>query len=446
MKRLAIVGSGIAGLGAAHFLHRDHEITVLEKNDYPGGHSNTILVPEKDRKIPVDTGFMVYNEVTYPLLTRLFRELNVETKPTSMSFSVSDRGSGLEYCGSGVNALFAQRLNLLRPRFWRLLSRIDRFNREAIGFLENPSVRGLSLENYVRGRGYGEDFLNLYLLPMTSAVWSAPPQKMREFPAATLLRFFHNHGFLGLHTQHPWRTVSGGSRCYVQKLIAPFRDRIEADSPVAAIRRVGGSVQVTTAGQIREFDAVILACHADEALEMLDDASPLERSLLRNFRYQRNTAILHRDSSVMPRTRRAWASWNYRIDPALDAHGKDKRYTTHYWMNSLQKVSERENYFVSINGGDIAPDSVIRSLSYDHPLFDLPAMRAQFRLHELNEADTGVYFCGSYFRYGFHEDAFWSAEQVARHLLKRDPWSQSTTTAASDPDSTPCAVAVRQRQ
>jgi predicted NAD/FAD-binding protein len=427
MTRVAIVGTGIAGLGCAHFLHRDFDVTLFEQNAYAGGHSNTVTVeePGSGRTLPVDTGFMVFNKVTYPSLSRLFARLGVEVRPTAMSFSVRHADSGLEYCGSSLNLLFAQRRNLLRPRFYRMLGTINRFNREALEAVSDPGVAGITLGEYVRRQGYGEDFLSLYLEPMSSAVWSTPPELMASFPTVTLLRFFHNHGFLGLSTQHPWYTVSGGSRAYVAKLVAPWRERIRLESPVAEISRPGRRVRLTTgSGAAEEFDKVILACHADQALALLADPRPMEARLLREFHYQPNTATLHTDLSVMPRTRRAWASWNYEINRGEPGRAST---ATHYWMNSLQDVSRAQDYFVSINRPHaIDPRKVIRTIAYEHPLFNMAALRAQEELPQLNGASTGTtetYFAGSYFRYGFHEDALLSAARLAEQLLGRDPWA-----------------------
>jgi predicted NAD/FAD-binding protein len=427
MTRLAIVGTGIAGLGCAHFLHRDFDITIFEQNTYAGGHSNTVSVkePVTERSLPVDTGFMVFNRVTYPLLNRLFEQLGVKSEPTRMSFSVRHAESGLEYNGSSLNHLFAQRRNLLSPRFYRMLGSINRFNREAVEALDDPEVQEITLGEFVRRRGYGADFLSLYLAPMSSAVWSTPPELMSSFPAVTLLRFFHNHGFLGLNTQHPWLTVSGGSRAYVERLSAPWRDRIRLGEGAVKVSRPGSGVHVTLkSGEVRVFDKCILACHADQALSLLTDPRAEESRLLGEFRYQPNVATLHTDDSVMPRTRLAWASWNYEI--SLPGSGESTT-ATHYWMNSLQGVSDRQDYFVSINRpGAIDPAKVIRTIAYEHPLFNLGAMRAQRDLPELNSISgsaTGTYFAGSYFRYGFHEDAFLSAVRLSETLLGRDPWA-----------------------
>ncbi len=421
--RLAIIGTGVAGLGCAHFLQQRFDLTVFEQNDYAGGHTNTITVNEAGRELPVDTGFMVFNHVTYPLLTRLFKELAVETKPTSMSFSVAHLGSGIEYNGTSLTLLFGQRRNLLRPRFWRFLLKIKRFNDEAVAALNDPLFARMTLREYVATRGYGADFLNLYIIPMGSAVWSTPPEQMLEFPALTLIHFWHNHGFLGLNTQHPWWTVTNGARSYVKKLTAPFVDRIRLGCPVTRVERSGGQVKVHPRdGAAETFDKVIFASHADQTLRMIADPTDLETDLLGCFKYQPNIATLHTDERFMPTTKRCWASWNYRIKPT--AHGGIES-STHYWMNSLQGVSDTTNYFVSVNAADeIAPDKVIKRINYEHPLFDLAATDAQRRLPDLNRLsrDQTTYFCGSYFRHGFHEDAFGSAVALCRDLLGSEPW------------------------
>ena len=425
MTSVAIVGSGIAGLGCAHFLHRDFDITVFEREPRAGGHSNTVSVPTlgANMSVPVDTGFMVFNRVTYPLLCRLFDALDVPAVKTDMSFSVRDASSGLEWCGSSLNHLFAQRRNLLRPRFWKMLRQIDRFNKEGAQALNDPAFASMTLAEYVAARGYGADFLALYLVPMSAAVWSTPPAMLLDFPATTLLRFFHNHGFLGLHTQHQWWTIAGGSREYVQRLTAPWRDRIRLGDPARGIERTGSGIRITTEHGVRQrFDRVIVATHADEALALLSDPTAREREVLGAFQYQHNRATVHGDTSVMPRTRLAWASWNYEIPcgPNGDAPA------THYWMNSLQPLGDSPPVFVSVNGEQrIDPRTVHQTIEYAHPLFNRAAVDAQSALPSLNLAgddETGTYFCGSYARYGFHEDALWSAEAVSALLLGRSPW------------------------
>ncbi|WP_395743070.1 NAD(P)/FAD-dependent oxidoreductase [Prosthecobacter sp.] len=421
--RLAIVGTGVAGLGCAHFLHPHFDLTIFEQNDYAGGHTNTVTVREDGRELPVDTGFMVFNHVTYPLLTRLFKELDVATKPTSMSFSVTHLPSGIEYNGTSLNHLFGQRRNLIRPRFWRFMLQINRFNAEAVAALDDARYARMTLREYVEARGYGSDFLNIYIIPMSSAVWSTPPELMLEFPALTLIRFWHNHGFLGLHTQHPWWTVTDGARSYVKKLTVPFRDRIRLGSPVVRVERGADGVKVYPRdGAAETFDKVVFASHADQTLRMLAQPTERESALLGCFKYQPNIATLHTDERFMPRTKKCWASWNYRIREGADGGIEP---STHYWMNSLQGVSDKTNYFVAINAADeIAPEKVLKRINYEHPLFDLAAIDAQKQLPELNRIspDQSTYFCGSYFRYGFHEDAFGSAVALCRDLLGREPW------------------------
>lgn len=424
---LAIVGTGISGLGCAHFLHREFDVTLFEQNRYTGGHTNTVTVPElgTGRPLPIDTGFMVFNYETYPQLTRLFGQLGVPVKKTEMSFSVRHEDTGLEFAGSSLNHLFCQRRNLLRPSFYRMLLQIDRFNREAVAALDDPAWADLTLADYVARRGYGRDFLDLYVVPMSSAVWSTPPEKMLQFPARTLLRFFHNHGFLGLHTQHQWWTVDGGAQQYVTRLTSPWRDRIRHDTRVLSVRRAPDGVHVTTSDRRTErFDKVILAAHGHESLALLADPTPDETRLLREFQYQPNTATLHTDASVMPRTPLAWSAWNYSI--ARDASGRVEPMTI-YWMNRLQGVSDRENYFVSINRPDrVDPKKILRTIAYEHPLFTLGAIRAQAEIPALNRSAAGAtetYFCGAWTRYGFHEDGFLSAVNLSSQLLQRDPWS-----------------------
>src|SRR5688572_12182335 len=393
MASLAIIGSGIAGLGCAYFLHRHFQTTVFEQDDRVGGHAHTVQVdepaqaPVHARQVPVDTGFMVFNYVTYPNLTRLFNRIQVPVKKTDMSFSMRHEDTGLEYCGSSLNHLFAQRRNLFRPSFYRMLMQIDRFNREALAVLEDPVIDGLTLADYVRHRGYSRDFLDLYLVPMSSAVWSTPPEKMLLFPARTLLRFFHNHGFLGLSTQHQWWTVDGGAQEYVRRLTAPWRDRIRRQTRVVRVTRSPVGAFVTTAdGITQRFDRVIMAAHGYESLAMLGDATAEETRLLGEFQYQPNLATLHTDASVMPRTRLAWSAWNYSV--ASDA---SQGTMTTYWMNRLQGVSDRQNYFVTINRPERIPvGHRIKTIAYEHPLFTLGAVRAQAGIPLLNERAAGT--------------------------------------------------------
>jgi predicted NAD/FAD-binding protein len=421
-ERLAVIGGGIAGLGAAWLLRERYDVTVFERERHIGGHSNTVEVEEDGCRLPVDTGFMVFNKVTYPYLVRLFDELRVPIKPTEMSFSVRHEGLDVEYNGMGFNRVFAQRANLVRPRFLRLLAQILRFFRVARASLDDESLESMSLDEFVRRHRLGQDFLRLYLVPMSASIWSITPGGALDFPAATLVRFFHNHGFLGVTTHHPWFTVDGGSREYVKRMLADL-PRTQASVPVASVETGGDQVTVRTGdGASHNFDRVILAAHADESLALLAEPTPRQERLLSAFRYQANETLLHTDATVMPRRPLAWAAWNYRMEPSEEG----ERPSTHYWMNRLQGVSDRENYFVSLNYADlIDPAKVLWRTNYTHPIFDRAALAAQHHLPSINAESPGqrVFFAGSYFRYGFHEDALASGVQCARAVCGEDPWT-----------------------
>lgn len=415
METVAIIGTGIAGMTCAHRLHSHVDLHLFEAEERPGGHTNTVDVIEDGEAHPVDTGFMVYNEVTYPRLTRLFEELGVETMATDMSFGVQDRAADLEYCGSGAGKLFAQRRNFVRPSFYGMLGDILRFNRLALKALDNPDLIGMSLRQFVDKHRFGRLFRDSYLVPMTSAIWSTPPDEMLQFPAHTLLRFLHNHGLLGVRTQHQWRTLKGGSRQYRDKLLAPMRDRVRCGCPIRAVESGGDHVRLRLAdNSVERFDKVVIAAHADAALAMLAEPDARQRRILGAFAYSRNRISLHSDRSVMPRHLRAWASWNYRIDPLADGRHKA---STHYWMNSLQQLRTREDYFVSVNGSGLIDETkVIHEFTFNHPTFTQASAEAQFELPLLNE-NGRLYFCGSYFRYGFHEDGLMAGEAAAERLL-----------------------------
>ena len=409
--RVAVVGTGIAGLSCAWELRHDAELTLFEGEKRPGGHSNTVTVDEGGRDLAIDTGFIVLNKVTYPRLCRLFEELGVRVKPSEMSFSVQHLPRGLEYNGMSLNKVFAQRRNLANPRFLALLAEILRFFRvgrrwlrqEAEGNFtdEGAAFDGEDLATFCRRHRFSTDFLELYLVPMSSAVWSTEPGRILDFPAATLLHFFHNHGFLGVTTHHPWFTVEGGASSYVRKMLQVLGQPRHGD-PVVSVEETETGSSVTTASGARDrFDAVVLASHADQSLRLLGNPSSDQRRLLSPFHYQRNETLLHTDASVMPRRRRAWASWNFRVEE----RGGHRHATTHYWMNALQGVPSTRDYFVSLNSTEhVDPRSVLYSTVYDHPVFTLEAIRAQRDLPRLNHAGR-LFFCGSYFRYGFHEDA-----------------------------------------
>ncbi len=415
MEKLAIIGTGIAGMGCGHLLQQKYDIHLFEQNDYVGGHTNTIFVNEGEQTVSMDTGFMVFNYQTYPELCKLFAEINAPVKKTDMSFSVQHVPSELEYCGSGISGLFAQRRNIFNPKFIRMLLKISRFNKLSVQILDDPTYDGMTIGEYIRKHNFGEEMLWKYLVPMSAAVWSTPMDKMLDFPAKTLIRFFFNHGFLGLNTQHQWYTLEGGSESYKKLLIEPFKDRIRVNSKVvSAEQTTDGKVELEFIDGSKEtFDKVIFASHGDQALSCLKNPTELQQQLLSCFHYQYNKATVHTDDSIMPKTKQVWSSWNYRI---VDKSGKPEP-TTIYWMNSLQGVSDNVNYFVSINAeeGSIDPAKIIREFDYEHPLFDVPAIEAQSRLQELNESGP-IYFCGSYFKYGFHEDAYASAVKLCAKL------------------------------
>ncbi|MBX9852063.1 MAG: FAD-dependent oxidoreductase [Cytophagaceae bacterium] len=419
MVSIAIIGTGIAGMGCGYFLHKEYDLTIYEQNNYVGGHTNTAYVEEDGRTVAVDTGFIVFNLFTYPNLTKLFIELKVETQATDMSFSVQHKPTGLEFCGSGLDGLFAQRKNIFNPGYIRMLLQINRFNKESVKILDDEKYLSYSLHDYVKEQGYGDDFIYKYLSPMTSALWSTPTDITMTFPAVSLVRFFKNHGFLGLNTQFQWLTVKNGSWQYRDKLIAPFKDKIHVNRAAVKAYRENGKVRIVASdGSERLFDKVIFACHADQALKILTDPTMKEKELLGKFKYQQNIATLHTDESVMPQTKKTWSAWNYRIDMINGILVP----CTVYYMNKLQGISDKRNYFVSINDpGIIKEEKIIRKISYEHPIFNTDAMKAQGALPGLNE--NGIsYFCGSYFKYGFHEDAFTSALETCRKLTGKKIW------------------------
>lgn len=414
MEKLAIIGTGIAGMGCGHLLHKKYDLTLFEQDNYIGGHTNTITVDEDGTPVYMDTGFMVFNFETYPNLCNLFKELNAPIKKTDMSFSVQYTPTGLEYCGSGLNGLFAQRKNIFNISYIKMLTQITRFNKESLKVLDNPRFNNYSLGEYIKEYNYGEDMLWKYLIPMSSAVWSTPMNEMLDFPIVTLVRFFKNHGFLGLNTQHQWYTLENGSQSYRKLLIAPFKDKIQINNGVESVKRENGKAILTTKdGRVHTFDKVIFASHADQTLKLLENPTADEKRLLTPFKYQKNVATVHTDESIMPKTKLTWSSWNYRIEKRNETLAP----TTIYWMNSLQGVSKKKNYFVSINAipGSVDKNKIIQEINYEHPLFDVSTMQAQNELDKLNESGP-LYFCGSYFKYGFHEDAYKSAVDLCAKL------------------------------
>ncbi len=413
VMKIAIVGTGIAGNVAAYKLRQDHEITVFESGEYAGGHTNTVDVHEGDRDYAVDTGFIVFNDRTYPNFIRLLDEIGQESQASEMSFSVQAQNSGIEYSGSSLNSLFAQRRNILRPPFYRMIRDILRFNSTTV-----PSVDHLdeseTLGSYLLENNYGHEFVDHYLVPMAAAIWSAEPVSVLGMPVKFLVRFFDNHGLLQVKDRPVWRVIKGGSREYVNKLVAGHRDRIRLNSPVQSIRRVDDRVELHTASGGKEiFDYVFIASHSDQALSLLDDATREEREVLGAIRYQPNEAILHTDDSLMPKRRRAWAAWNYHIPQDSTRH-----VAVTYNMNILQGLKANNQYLVTLNSDqDIDPGKVIRTVQYEHPIFSRESVAAQQRQADINRERT--FFCGAYWRNGFHEDGVVSALNALGHFEER---------------------------
>jgi predicted NAD/FAD-binding protein len=406
--KIAVVGTGIAGNVAAHRLHRaGHVLTVYEADDRIGGHTHTHCVELDGEVQQIDTGFIVFNDRTYPNFVALLDELGVESQPSSMSFSVRDDARGLEYNGTSLNGLFAQRSNLVRPSFIRMLAEILRFHREAPALLRDDADE-TTLGAYLKAQRFRGRFVDDYLVPMGAAIWSTDPARMFDFPARFFVRFLHNHGMLSVNDRPVWRVIRGGSARYVERLVAPFRSRIRLNSPVESIRRGPDGVTVHARGCPPErYDHVFLACHADQALRLLADPSREEREILGALPYQHNEALLHTDTSLLPRRRRAWAAWNYhrlanrRAGVALT-----------YDMNALQGLQSRHTFCVTLNAGaQVDPRRVLRSMEYAHPLFTPAGVAAQRRHHEISGVRR-THYCGAYWRYGFHEDGVVSALQA----------------------------------
>lgn len=411
MKRIAVIGAGISGLSAAYFLSRRHEVSLFERDARLGGHTHTIRVPGDRGAVALDTGFLVHNRRTYPNLVRLFEELGVETKPSDMSFSVSCPDTGLEYGSRGLAGVFAQPRSLLNPSQYRLLADIIRFNHEAPDVLV-PGAPAWTLDTFVRERGYSDAFVSRYLVPMTSAIWSASVQTIRAFPIATLVRFMGNHGMLSLRSPVPWRVVAGGSDTYIAPLIRPLGDRVYLGQAPGRVHRDGSGVTLAMEdGGERRFDEVVFACHGDQVLRLLGDATEHERQVFSAFETTSNETVLHTDASMLPVNPRARASWNYQL-----GGGDDRPPTVTYHLNRLQGLTERQDYCVTLNPHrPIAPSSVIARMVYRHPQMTMAAETAQAQWRSVS-AVNHTHFCGAYWRYGFHEDGLMSALRVAGDL------------------------------
>lgn len=423
-KDIAVIGTGISGMAAAWLLSQAHNVTVYESDRRLGGHSNTVTVASATGEIAVDTGFIVYNELTYPNLTALFDHLSVPTHRSHMSFAVSLLDGEIEYSG-GLAGLFAEKRNLIRPRFWSMLRDLHRFYREAPRDLAMLEEFHTTLGDYLQAGAYGAAFQNDHLLPMASAIWSAPARQILSYPAASFIRFHDSHGLLKLRNRPPWRTVTGGSRVYVERLTRSYKERVRLATAVTAVKRSAGTVKIRDShGAIAAFDHVVLACHADQALALLDDASAEERRLLGAFRYSRNLAVLHSDPGLMPKRRAVWSSWNHiGGDTAGDGGSNDESCPTiTYWMNLLQGIDTATPLFVTLNPPR-APRSEHHREIYEHPLFDAAAIAAQRHLWSL-QGRRNTWFCGAYFGAGFHEDGLQAGLAVAEALGgARRPWT-----------------------
>lgn len=413
--KIAIIGTGIAGNVAAYYLNQEHDITVFEANDYIGGHTHTHDIMVDNTDYAVDTGFIVFNYKTYPNFTRLLKELDVEVQPSSMSFSVKCEKSGLEYNGTSLNSLFAQRTNLLKPSFYRMIRDVMRFNKEAVAILDTDEANK-SLGEILHQGKYSREFIEHYLLPMGAAIWSSHPEQMLDFPAGFFIRFFHNHGMLSIDDRPVWHVIKGGSREYVKKLTKPFAHRIYRNSPVESVVRYPDSVEVRLKnGNTLVYDQVFVATHSDQALSLLSDATPLETEILGSIPYQENEAILHSDSSVLPERRLAWAAWNYHILPE-----QNDRVALTYNMNILQNLDCDSTLCVTLNNSQaVNPDKIIKTMTYHHPVFTPEGVLAQQRHSEINGANR-TYFCGAYWRFGFHEDGVVSALNAIQHFKERN--------------------------
>ena len=407
--KIAIIGSGIAGLTCAHLLNRRHDVTVFEAGDWVGGHTHTVQVSVEGRQYDVDTGFIVFNDWTYPNFIRLLGQLGVSFKPTEMSFSVNDPDSGLEYNGNNLNSLFAQRRNLLSPGFWGMLRDILRFNKEAQRDLNELRIDAdMTLDDYLKAGGYGERFILHYIVPMGAAIWSMPMAEMLNFPLQFFVRFFKNHGLLSVSDRPQWQVIEGGSSAYIAPLTAAFKDRIRLNCPVKRVDRDEHGVVIHSPAGIEHFDKVVFACHSDQALQILASPSEAERAILGALPYADNEVVLHTDTQLLPTRKLAWASWNYRLSGAGHTHA-----AVTYDMNILQGIESDTTFCVSLNqSAGINPNKVLARFTYAHPQFSLAAVAAQNRWAEVDGVQH-THYCGAYWANGFHEDGVVSALRVA---------------------------------
>ncbi len=428
-EKIAIIGSGIAGLGSAYFLYKKYDITIFEKNDYAGGHSNITTVTEGKRSIPIDTAVMIFNEAKYPYFCRLLRILDVPTKWANSTLGIQHLPTGLVYGVPTLKLLLSQPSNLINPSYWSLLNEIIRFGKVAPEVLKNEKFGNYTLVQYAKERKFSDAFLYQFLVPFIAGLWSADRKQMNGFPIVTLVHYFDNHHLLlppveslfGRNGKYGWRTFEGGTQVYRDRLLHLFPNALKLNMPVKKVKRFPTYVELTiTNNKTVMFDRVIFACHADEALKLLANPTNLEKELLRTFLYKKNTVTLHTDSSIMPQARRSWAAFNCR----LEVHNKKEQVTFNYYLNLLQQFSAKKDYFLAIgNDWSIDPKKIMQRFYYTHPVYSVPSAKAQSRLQELNK-NGRIYFCGSYFRYAFHEDAFVSALDACCALTGEKLWEE----------------------
>ncbi len=412
--KIAIIGTGISGLTCGYYLHRQHDITVFEANDYIGGHTATVDIQLEGKTYAIDTGFIVYNDRTYPNFIRLMDELGVETRPTEMSFSVRNDDTGLEYNGHTVMTLFAQKRNWLNPKFYYFIYEILRFNQLAKQSAEKSQDNLQTLGQFLNKHRFSYIFCENYILPMGAAIWSSSMADMRAFPLTFFLRFFLNHGLLDISHRPQWNVIQGGSRSYIEPFIKGFKHNIRTRSPVDKVKRISDGVEITSLGKTELFDEVIFACHSDQALSMLEDATNSEQQILSSLGYQANEVTLHTDIKLLPKRKAAWAAWNYWLKEGKSQESRLPSLT--YNMNILQHISAPETFCVSLNCSEyIDPNKVLRRFVYHHPVFSEESAKAQQRRSEINGLNQ-TWFCGAYWYNGFHEDGVRSALDVVTHI------------------------------
>jgi predicted NAD/FAD-binding protein len=411
-EKIAIIGAGISGLLSAYLLNREHDITLFEAGNYLGGHTHTKTVKSGGIDYPVNTGFIVFNDWTYPNFIKLMDQIGVESEASDMSFSVRDENTGLEYNGTSLNSLFAQRRNLLKPSFWFMVKDILRFNKQTVEMLASNSIpENQSLADFVDEHGYSDNFVNHYLVPMGAAIWSASVEVMMDFPMQFFLKFFNNHGMLSVDERPQWRVISKGSESYIEPLIKSFKDNIRLNSPIASVIRTDDGIEIKNfAGEAFHFDQVVFACHSNQALGILKEPTQKENDILSAIPYQNNEVVLHTDRRLMPKRKLAWAAWNYHIPQRSSEYAM-----VTYHMNTLQNFKDApEDFMVTLNRtAEIAPGKIIDKYNYEHPVFTMDGVAAQKRHHEISNHNR-THFCGAYWFNGFHEDGVNSALRVAQ--------------------------------